>query len=1414
MAKTDASLLVRIGANLDDLDKAIGQMGSRFDKVGANLRGIGTSLTKWVTAPMVAAGGLALKSSIDFESAFAGVRKTVDASEETFKQLEAGIRSMAREIPASAGAIAQVAEAAGQLGIETENILSFTRVMIDLGEATNLSADEAATALARLANITGMPQESFDRLGSSIVALGNSLATTEAEIVNMSLRLAGAGAQIGLTEAEILGFAAALSSVGIEAEAGGSAFSKVMIEMAQAARSGGEELDLFAQVAGVTAQQFREAFETDAAGAIQMFIEGLGRMSEEGGNTFGVLEELGFAEVRVRDALLRMSGASDVLVDSLRISNRAWEENTALTNEAAQRYATTESVLRILWNRLAEVARTVGDALRPAFMALLQTLEPVFQKVEQLAQSFADADPSIQRLVIGIGVLAGSIGPVVAGLGTLMGAASALKAGMTALGISMEAALIGSGVGAAVVGLGAAALVVYQNWDKVREFFDSRFPGAIDKAKGVFDTLIGIAKDVMGGVVDAVSGALDTIQSLIKSADGVIKGDWEQIFTGLLEITKQWTDHQTTLIENYFKGAKEQWTTYGKWMVEGLRGGFREGLNKWRQDLIKSVSDFFGGGFREGVNKARIGLLAAVKNVYGEAVGSAYTSLQDLNRIGDITGSTLEGLENRFKRVAGATSDVVNETDKLIASQDDLQASSEEIASAWDKYNEALRDAEIEHRVMRDDLAFLKSNISAAEGLMKSLIKLGVDPASEAFRQLEEDVRLAYAALLKMEAAAKAVNVAISSLPTQQQRENAKTETGYAPRLLTPEALADMERLKQELSYTTTLGDKVTNAIEGIITKLGSQGLGGAIARTFGLTGAWGLGINAGIEALKGMGFDVDEFIKKAKESFAQLAQAIGETFANIGKAVEGGLRGAGRWVAGWFPGYGGDGSNAPGDTPRGGIGRGTRPPTGDLPPRGAGPGFDYDNWVGPTLQSQIDAVFKEIEASFKEIEIEAQVMGEGFDKAGAEIRVMEQGLIDLLNAGVSPTNEQFIELSEKLEAARAEAAALARQMEIDSIFSGLAEDLASIEQRALVMGSGFDVAGAKVSALQSRMIELLQAGIEPTSEEFLALAGDLAVAREEAQAFADQMRVQDIWSGLGASLEDIRIKAQFAGDGFNRFSLEAQAIEQAMIELIKEGQQTTPQFNNLARSLEETREQAARLDAELAIKAFWDRLEKDMKRIEAQAYVLGDSFNAAAARVRVIEQAMIDFIANGGDPASEAFKRLEAMLQANKVAAKLVEDALKRTADAAREASEWVEDYNEAMQGGTEPEPEPETPAVPEPIHNTIQNITNVTNNFNTSRLESGMDRLVRAAEILTDVNARGFTTLGYIMKGGDVSFEAIKRLPDLLKAASFDVTKLNKVTIGEGVTQNIYVQLDGSEIARATFIGMPSVANVYGVS
>lgn len=315
-------------------------------------------------AAVIAGGAASLKASISFESAFAGVKKTVNATDKELNTMRKDILNMSKEMPTSANEIAGVAEAAGQLGIKTKNIAGFSKTMVMLGDSTNMSADTAATSLARLANITRMPQTQFDRLGSVIVDLGNNLATTEQEITDMALRLAGAGHQVGMSEADILSFAGALSSVGIEAEAGGTAFSTLMSKMNLATTKGGDELNDFAKVSGMTADQFKKAFKEDAAGAIISFIQGLDKVNKSGGSAIKVLDDMGLSDIRMRDALLRAAGASGTFTEALKIGNNAWKENKALTNEAKQRYKTLESRIKMLGNKFTALGIAVGDELK------------------------------------------------------------------------------------------------------------------------------------------------------------------------------------------------------------------------------------------------------------------------------------------------------------------------------------------------------------------------------------------------------------------------------------------------------------------------------------------------------------------------------------------------------------------------------------------------------------------------------------------------------------------------------------------------------------------------------------------------------------------------------------------------------------------------------------------------------------------------------------------------------------------------------------------------------------------------------------------------------------------------------------------------------------------------------------------
>ena len=380
----DGSVLIDTKLDPSGLKRGLAALGAI---TGSGLLAAVSALASLSTA--------AIKVGIDFESAFAGVKKTLDTADlsidETtalFSEMRQGILDMSQEIPVAADEIAGIAEAAGQLGIERENILGFTRVMADLGVATNMTSDQAATSLARLANITGMSEKDFDRLGSTIVALGNSLATTESDITEMALRLAGTGKQVGMTEDQILSMAGAFSSVGMNAEAGGSAVSRVLTMMQLACEQGGTALDQLAGVAGMTGAEFKAAFEEDAASAFQAFIEGLNNAEESGQSAIGIIAKLGettelsaLDTVVIRDALLRAAGASDVLSDALDTGSRAWEENNALTNEANQRYATMESQLKIFKNTAVALGIAVYDGLRDPMLSVVTAATDMMQQL-------------------------------------------------------------------------------------------------------------------------------------------------------------------------------------------------------------------------------------------------------------------------------------------------------------------------------------------------------------------------------------------------------------------------------------------------------------------------------------------------------------------------------------------------------------------------------------------------------------------------------------------------------------------------------------------------------------------------------------------------------------------------------------------------------------------------------------------------------------------------------------------------------------------------------------------------------------------------------------------------------------------------------------------------------------------------
>ena len=693
--------LDNFASNANDIgsstSRSFAQLGKDLGNVGLQMQVAGQSIQTFFK-PVAGILTDSINSAVSYEDAFAGVRKTVDATEPEFNQLSDAIRNMSKQMPESADEIAHVMEIAGQLGIRgTDNLESFTRTAVMLGDTTNLSSEEASTALARFLNITGSGTDTVDRLGSTLVDLGNNTATTEADIMNMALGLAAAGSQVGMTDSDILGFAATLSSLGIASERGGTAFSKLMINMEVATETGGEALEQFASVAGMSADQFKEKFKTDATGAITDFIGGLKNIENNGGSAIKTLDDMGIKEVRLRDTIMRAVEGYDMMNDNLKLSTDAYNDNNALVEEAGKRYETTQSKIDIFKNKLKDVGISIGDAVLPAISKLLDIGGKIIDWIGQL-------DPKFLAIVGVVGAVGVAIGGFISVLGLVV---SGISGGISALGLLGGALSAVSAPVLAVIGVIAALVAAFvycwNNVDGFKEKVKEAFSTIYEVIKSAVSTIWDVIQTVWGAIkpfvmevfqgcaeiigevftiiTDYVVPAVKNIWDTIEKVWGAIKPYVEQIFGGLAEyLGGIWE-----VIKSVIKGALDiiKAIMDGDWgaikdivanMMDGIKNGIKRTWDGIKQiigtvlDAIKAVISNIWEGIKEKISSVLDGIKSVISSVW-DAIKSAISSVLDAiksvvsnvwNSIKDTISSVLEGIKSVASNIWNGIKDTIS----------------------------------------------------------------------------------------------------------------------------------------------------------------------------------------------------------------------------------------------------------------------------------------------------------------------------------------------------------------------------------------------------------------------------------------------------------------------------------------------------------------------------------------------------------------------------------------------------------------------------------------------------------------------------------------------------------------------------------------------------------------------------------
>lgn len=406
-------------ADLAKQGGAWAELGGKIYNAGVKTEKVGKMLTKSVTVPLVAIGAYAGKTSIQFDTAMANVRKTTNMSSEQIEKLARSAQNLSTKQPVTAETLLNIEALGAQLGVAHDKLESFAEVTSGLDIATNMNFETAGKEMAQFANITGMSQAQFKNYGSTIVDLGNHLATTEADISAMALRLAGAGTAAKFSQADILGMSGAMSSLGIKAEAGGSAMTRIIQDISKNVAKGSDTVEEYARVAGMSADQFADAWRNRPMEAMEALVEGLKRTSDSGEDMNVTLEKLGINNIRNSDTMRRLAGAGDLLRNSVDRANNAWKDNTALQNEVDQRNESLASRLQVLKNKVDSIAISIGRPLVNAAISALEACDSLIQGVGDLADAFSKMDTGKQQFVLAMVGIAAAAGPVLTVLGKL-----------------------------------------------------------------------------------------------------------------------------------------------------------------------------------------------------------------------------------------------------------------------------------------------------------------------------------------------------------------------------------------------------------------------------------------------------------------------------------------------------------------------------------------------------------------------------------------------------------------------------------------------------------------------------------------------------------------------------------------------------------------------------------------------------------------------------------------------------------------------------------------------------------------------------------------------------------------------------------------------------------------------------------
>lgn len=381
-------LIASIGADTSDFEKGMARVEGRMKSAGKSMQKAGRQMSMAVTAPLLAIGGLGLKTAADFEAAMNQVKAVSGATGEQFGRLEELARDLGATTKFSATEAADGMGFLAMAGFEVDEIMTALPSTLDLAAAGNMELAESADIVSNVMQGFGLEAS---KTGETVDILTKAFTSSNTSLGQLGEAMAYA-APIANTYGQSIEEATAavgiLSDAGVQASRAGTSLRQFFIQIQKKAgdlgisiRDDNDELKSMTEIL--------EALESTGMDATEM----IGLLGARAGSGTAILLQRGSEGLKEFTGELENAGGT--------------AKRVADTQMEGLKGAMTE-----LRSAMSEVAISFSSVFQGS-------IEKLVDSITGLMRWLGDLDEKTKTLILTIAGIAAAIGPVLVVLGTL-----------------------------------------------------------------------------------------------------------------------------------------------------------------------------------------------------------------------------------------------------------------------------------------------------------------------------------------------------------------------------------------------------------------------------------------------------------------------------------------------------------------------------------------------------------------------------------------------------------------------------------------------------------------------------------------------------------------------------------------------------------------------------------------------------------------------------------------------------------------------------------------------------------------------------------------------------------------------------------------------------------------------------------